>query len=69
MLTQLMLKDQQADLYPTFPNTQAAFEYAQKLAKADGFDTAMMTMAIMVYHNSLLQQLKGYCPEGQDDDS
>jgi hypothetical protein len=61
-LTRAQLKTQQAGIFATMPNTQAAFEYAQAALKAEGADPAVITTAIMVYHNTLIEQLKQYCP-------
>jgi hypothetical protein len=67
-MNQRQLAGQQSDAFATLPNSQAAFEYAQSLAKAAGMDAATMTTAIMVYHNTLIQQLKQYCPTGDGED-
>ena len=39
-------------------DTNDALEYAHQLAEAEGMPTGVMTVAIMVYHNTLISQLQ-----------
>lgn len=63
MITRAALCAQQVGMFATMPNSQAAFEFAQSLAKAEGMPTTVMTTAIMVYHNSLIEHLKQFTGE------
>lgn len=67
-LTKQQLKAQQVGFFATKENTEEALNYALQLARAEGMPEAVMTTAIMVYHNTLVNQLIPYVEEGEEDE-
>ena len=49
------LKGSTTNLFATRDTIQDAMDYANELAKAEGFPELYMTTAIMIYHNTLVK--------------
>ena len=65
-LNKQQLEAQKCGLFATKPNTEQALNYALQLARAEGMPEAVMTTAILVYHNSLINQLVPFAEDGED---
>ena len=53
-----LLENAECGLFSHRDSTDEAFEYAMSLARVEGVSHAVMTLAIMVYHNTLVRTLK-----------
>ncbi len=62
-LSKQQLEAQKCGLFATKQNTEEALNYALQLARAEGMPEAVMTTAIIVYHNSLINQLVPYAED------
>jgi len=51
------LNKQKTDIFATKGSTTEALDYAVSLGKAEGMEAGYMTIAIMIYHNTLVDQL------------
>ena len=48
---------QKSRLFATKDSTEEALEYAVELGKAEGMPEGYMTIAILLYHNTLIEQV------------